>query len=197
MRESEYERERGRERERNEKGFAGYGKVIRDATTFFFSRFPEDHSELDLWRIFQRFGRVVEVFIAKRRNRWGRRFGFVRFLVVSDKKKMETDLDKIYIGNLKMYVNLPRYKRVDGKQVNMGKNQRKIGPAMVEEEAKDRRNLTGVWSFAQVVAGGRGFQQWKIRNDKKIQDSQEDDWKGIDISTIVTHEEWLMDSWIG
>lgn len=57
------------------------------------------------------FGRVVEVFIARRRNKWGQKFGFVRFLNVSNEKKLEYELDNIRIGESKIYANLLRFKR--------------------------------------------------------------------------------------
>jgi len=48
---------------------------------------------------------VEEVFISKKLNRWGNRFGFVRFC---DVKKLESELDSIQIGNMKLFANLSR-----------------------------------------------------------------------------------------
>jgi len=48
-------------------------------TTFFFSHFPNSYGERDMLKIFQRWGSVEEVFISTKLNRWGNRFGFVRF----------------------------------------------------------------------------------------------------------------------
>ena len=56
---------------------------------------------------------MIEVYIARKRNKWGRRFGFVRFSEVTDEKKMEYALDIIKIGEEKLYVNLPRFKRLE------------------------------------------------------------------------------------
>ena len=41
----------------------------------------------------------------------GRRFGFVRFFNVDNAVSLERDLDRCYISNRKLYVNLPSYKR--------------------------------------------------------------------------------------
>ena len=44
-----------------------------------FSHFSDEFGIKEFWRIFGRYGRVKEVFIAARRNQWGRRYGFVCF----------------------------------------------------------------------------------------------------------------------
>jgi len=61
---------------------------------------------------------VKEVFISKRLNRWGRRFSFVRFFKVENEARLEKQLDQIYIGNMRLYVNVPRYRR--GRDIQVG-----------------------------------------------------------------------------
>jgi len=39
---------------------------------------------------------VKEVFISRRVNRWGRRFGFVRFFDVENVVRLEKELDRTY-----------------------------------------------------------------------------------------------------
>ena len=70
-------------------------------TTFYFTRFHEHITKKDLWAQFKKWGDVREIFIPKDRNKGGRRYGFVRFKGVSD----------IIVGELKMYVNVPKYGR--------------------------------------------------------------------------------------
>ena len=53
--------------------------ISNDFTTFLFSNFFSGFGEMDMLKIFQRWTRVKEVFISHRLNKWGRRFGFVRF----------------------------------------------------------------------------------------------------------------------
>lgn len=83
----------------------------KDITTFYFTRFPDQTSEKELWAQFKQWGEVREVFISKKRNKAGRRYGFVRFKGVQDERRLERDLDNIIFGGLKMYVNAPRYGR--------------------------------------------------------------------------------------
>ena len=82
-----------------------------DYTTFFFSNFPNDYGEMDMLKIFQKWARVKEVFISCRLNKWDKRFGFVRFFEVRNAGNMERELDQIYVGNRKLYVNIPKYRR--------------------------------------------------------------------------------------
>jgi len=64
-----------------------------DFTTFFFSNFPNGFGEMDMHKVFQRWERVKEVFISRRLNKWGRRFGFVRFFEVGNVGNLEKELD--------------------------------------------------------------------------------------------------------
>ncbi|KAJ9553154.1 hypothetical protein OSB04_017199 [Centaurea solstitialis] len=54
----------------------GSDNLSRRATTFFFTNFPEEESERSLWRAFQKQGELVDLYIARKRNGWGKRFGF-------------------------------------------------------------------------------------------------------------------------
>ncbi|KAH1138609.1 hypothetical protein GYH30_028210 [Glycine max] len=82
-----------------------------DVTTFYFTRFPEDASEKELWYHFKQMGDVREIFIPKHRNKEGRRYGFVRYKGVSSASYMERKLDNIIVGGLKLHVNIPKYGR--------------------------------------------------------------------------------------
>jgi len=64
----------------------------RDATdvhSFYFTRFPEEMGEKDMWLKFKTWGDVREIFIAKHKNRNERRYGFVHFKGVEDVKLLE------------------------------------------------------------------------------------------------------------
>jgi len=68
-------------------------------------------------KVFQKWARVKEVFISRRLNKWGRRFGFVRFLEVKNVRRLEGELDQIYIGNRKLHVNIPKYWRAQSESI--------------------------------------------------------------------------------
>jgi len=64
-------------------------------------------------KVFQRWARVKEVFISHRHNRWGRRFGFVRLFDVKNAGRLEREMDQAWVGRMKLYVNILRYRRVE------------------------------------------------------------------------------------
>ena len=136
-------------------------------TTFFFSNFPDSHGEYEMLVFFQKWARVKEVFISRRRNRWGKRFGFVRFFGVGNSFSLEKELDRCYVGNMKLYVNLPRYRRDEyagqGGGPRMSEDNKRKGVAHQHTHRKnkevwkekvgkeDHRNGTGVQSYADAV----------------------------------------------
>jgi hypothetical protein len=83
-------------------------------------------SQVELWREFQKWGRVREVFIPNKRNKYGKRFGFVRFLDVKDPKSLETKLDNIKMNETKLHVNLPRFARQDEKDKTASIEKREV-----------------------------------------------------------------------
>ena len=82
-----------------------------DITSFYFTHFPDEANEELLWRHFKNWGDVREVYIAKRLNKDGKRYRFMRFKGVSDAKGLEVRLDNIFINDCKLFVNLPRFDR--------------------------------------------------------------------------------------
>lgn len=79
--------------------------------SFFVSNFLEEVSMGDLYKLFLKFGRVWEVFIPKKLDRWGRRFAFIKFREVVDVVELEESLKEVWWGNLKLKVNLSRFDR--------------------------------------------------------------------------------------
>ncbi|GKV41862.1 hypothetical protein SLEP1_g49342 [Rubroshorea leprosula] len=114
--------------------------LYKQATAYFFTNFPEDWSYEEMWRTFKNYGRVYAIYSPNRKNRNGKRFGFVRFLDVKDMRELERNLDQIWIGGRKLWVNLPRYE--EGKMENVGGRFRKIAEPTIQNR-----------SYAEVVKG--------------------------------------------
>ncbi|KAH1253917.1 hypothetical protein GmHk_04G010462 [Glycine max] len=126
----------------------------KNITSFYFTRFPDDTTEEELWYHFKVFGAVREIFIAKNRNKHGRRFGFVRFEGVENAQKLEWTLDNIVFGGLKMHVNIPKFGR--NKVVKPISVTNKVRQDVHKEEAIPRYvqpiSTTHHGSYAEVVA---------------------------------------------
>jgi len=138
----------------------------QDYTTFFFSNFPHGYTETDMLKVFQRWARVKEVFVSRRLNKWGRRFGFVRFFYVRNVRWLESELDQIIIGrtqeeNVRYGRRVMRNIDVE-KRMEEGKEQQKENRSNKEKNGKQAWGENGkqVWmekqgsrSFVEVVIG--------------------------------------------
>lgn len=52
-----------------------------------------------------------DVFLPSKLDKRRKEFGFLRFLHVEDKFRLQRQLDNVLIGDLKLWVNLPKFKR--------------------------------------------------------------------------------------
>jgi hypothetical protein len=84
-----------------------------DSTTtpFFFTNFPEEAKTSDLRKLFAEFGLVEEVFVPKKLDRWGKKFGFVKFKQVEDVEQLETCLKEVWLWDTRLKVNRARFQR--------------------------------------------------------------------------------------
>ncbi|CAI8614976.1 unnamed protein product [Vicia faba] len=76
-----------------------------------------------MYAIFKENGEIDEVIIPPKRDKRGKRFGFVRFFNVADERLMVIKLDNIIIGTKKIHANLPRFNRDSGRRLDKGKEQ--------------------------------------------------------------------------
>jgi hypothetical protein len=105
----------GRRGESKAKGYTH--RLDQVATSFFFTNFPEDIKSVDLWPKFAHFGRVGEVYIPKKLDKQGRRFGFVKYRDVKDAKEQLRLISNIWVGSFKLRVNLPRFEKGSTRKV--------------------------------------------------------------------------------
>ncbi|XP_068490606.1 uncharacterized protein [Phaseolus vulgaris] len=158
--------------------------------SFFFSHFPTNFGEYEMWKIFRRWGKVQEVFIPRRTNKYGHRFGFVRFIGISDSDKLEYQLDNIWIGNMKLHVNKPKYRRsYKGGRVEIDRGQQKRrdenGSKKVEPRVRKVWRRKGEISYAQAVKNGI---HTRISSEK---------WMGQIMQVKVEDKEWMKRSCVG
>ena len=79
-------------------------------STFFFINFPYSWDDKRFWTLFQYYGSMVDVYISRKRNNAGKRFGFARFLGVKDLSD-GGKLKEIWIGYFKLQLNLAKFDR--------------------------------------------------------------------------------------
>jgi len=152
----------------------------RGRTPFFFSN-------LDLWKIFQRSGRVSDVFISSRLNIKKQRFGFVRFQGVQNVRTLENKLNTIWIGSWKMKANRPKY--------NKAADTKKEWNAKLKEKATETvKEIKQVWrakgsnSYANTV---------KYGNKNRAQSNDRASLHAIHFRAEESTREWLKMCYIG
>ncbi|GKU94616.1 hypothetical protein SLEP1_g8080 [Rubroshorea leprosula] len=136
----------GSRRQGYNRRFAEYGYWRKgQVESFFFYNFPESWDAKALWHHFQEYGKVADVFVPGKRDRRGKRFGFVRMEGVQDVKQVEEKLNRIWIGSYKLRVRLA----VDRGQHRLS-IQRKTG---VQVNIREQRYVQPGKSFVQAVLG--------------------------------------------
>ncbi|MCH79854.1 RNA recognition motif [Trifolium medium] len=93
-------------------------KLDKVTTSFFVTNFPDDATTEDLWKLFLKFGKVGEVYIPKKLDKRGRRFGFVKFREVKEVEELSDSLRDVWIGMYKLHVNLSRFGRSESKEAS-------------------------------------------------------------------------------
>ena len=143
-----------------------------------------------MWKVFQRWGKVTDIFISRRLDKWGHRFGFVRFLEVKNEQSFQRELDSIRIGSTKLHVNKPRYERDDRQKPRYGREDWwKVAKKPNTLEGNRPPHTRKVWrevkrhqTFAQIV--------------KASTTSSNQAWKGISFDTEEANINWMEGSHI-
>ena len=92
-------------------------------------------------------GTVADVYIAKRKNKFGQMFAFCRYIKVANIENLISSLSNIWVGKLRLHANVARFDRkMDGKPSNAGV---KVNPPVVTRNSHPPGNMTT--SYANVA----------------------------------------------
>lgn len=120
----------------------GNQRLSKGISSFYVTNFPDYVVRSDLWRMCNRFGKVVDVFISSKKSRFGKRFGFIRFVEVSDSELMIKNLRQIWFGYYKLFASFPRISNPSNLKIKGGNSR-----VHVEKHAGS------LLSYASVVKG--------------------------------------------
>ncbi|GKV48079.1 hypothetical protein SLEP1_g54915 [Rubroshorea leprosula] len=89
--------------------------LLKNATSYLFSNFPEDWSPKRLWFLFATYGaglgQIVDVCIPRKKDKKGNKFGFIRFSEVRDKARLEKMLKMICFGTEQLRISLAKERK--------------------------------------------------------------------------------------
>ena len=167
-------------------------------------------NKTDLRYEFKKWGDVPEVFIARNRNRRGKRYGFERFKGVKDVRWLERKPDNQVVGGLKMHINIPKHERERTIQGEANWNNKYIMERTsdkVLEGEKGKGNLEGATGqqlqrmtattlYARVLTAcsrntGRG------RNFTNPSPTGTISYLLVQLNIHVKEKTWLSNTWVG
>ncbi|MFS7939326.1 putative RNA recognition motif domain, nucleotide-binding alpha-beta plait domain superfamily [Helianthus anomalus] len=147
---------------KNQRGFENQDNGIQykkeDAITFYFSNIHQEVTDGELWMECMNLGHLVDAYIARKKDKWGNRFGFVRFVNVKDGERMIKALNQLIFYGWRIRAKVARFVKITKKPDNM-----RQGSWIRKEEPKpETRNVRvdesrprngGGMSYADTVRG--------------------------------------------
>lgn len=77
----------------------------------YFSEFLDHFRAKNIYEFFKKHGDLKEVVIPLKKNKFGRRFGFARFINVQDIRMLAVRFDNSFIDNKNIFANVPIFER--------------------------------------------------------------------------------------
>ncbi|GAU48515.1 hypothetical protein TSUD_244350 [Trifolium subterraneum] len=90
---------------------ANKGSELKRYVSFYFTNFPAQLSNFYLRKGFEVCGMLEDVFVAKKRNRFGEPYGFVKFSNVRDITKMTKALNAVWFGHFRVRATVAKFER--------------------------------------------------------------------------------------
>ncbi|PWA84228.1 reverse transcriptase zinc-binding domain-containing protein [Artemisia annua] len=136
----------------------GFGESVRKYIT----NFPPKWDSKNLWEWCMVHDKLVDVYIANKMSKVGKRFGFIRFMGVGDEVEFTKKLSFEWIGSYHVYVSVARFKR--------SYTNRRERPGMAKHTPMvNNHGIRSQASYAKVVAGKE--QADSVPRSKDIRDA--------------------------
>ncbi|GJT44339.1 nucleotide-binding alpha-beta plait domain-containing protein [Tanacetum coccineum] len=88
------------------KSHPNFREEHKSFSSIFVSNIPWNASVQDLWDICNKWGVVIDVYIAAKRSKSGHRFGFVRFINVNDINQLVSNLRTVWMGGFHLFADV-------------------------------------------------------------------------------------------
>ncbi|KAJ0522388.1 putative RNA recognition motif domain, nucleotide-binding alpha-beta plait domain superfamily [Helianthus annuus] len=132
----------------------------KDATTFYISNIHPKVSDSEFWIECRNYGHLVDAYIARKRDKWGKCFGFLRFVNIKDGEKMAKSLNNIEFYRWRVKAKVARFVKIEKKSAERGKQiwdrkEKAETKVMNVTEIEDRSRIKEGMSYADTVRGIR------------------------------------------
>ncbi|KAL4588235.1 hypothetical protein LXL04_001117 [Taraxacum kok-saghyz] len=114
------------------------------------TNFPTSMTTMDLRRLCERHGKVLDVYIAQKLSKIGKRFAFVRFLKSKDLKHVHVveELRRVWVGSYHLFATWARLNKDDAKE------QKPTKAATNNSKTQERTNVITSTNHVKVSAEG-------------------------------------------
>ncbi|MCH87933.1 hypothetical protein A2U01_0008814, partial [Trifolium medium] len=89
------------------------GSDLKRYVSFYFTNFPAQLSKFYLRKGFEVCGMLEDVYVAKKRNKYGQPYGFVKFSNVKNVSKMTNALNDVCFGHYRVRASVAMFERND------------------------------------------------------------------------------------
>ncbi|PNX75614.1 putative sulfate transporter, partial [Trifolium pratense] len=91
------------------------GSNLKRYVSFYFTNFPAQLPKFFLRKGFEVCGILEDVYVAKKRNKYGQPYGFVKFSNVKNVSKMTNALNNVWFGNFRVNASVAMFERSDSR----------------------------------------------------------------------------------
>ncbi|KAF5784658.1 putative RNA recognition motif domain, nucleotide-binding alpha-beta plait domain superfamily [Helianthus annuus] len=126
------------------------GEASLGLTKFFVTNLPERCSSQDIGDFFSVFGEVVGVYVARKKDKKGNKFGFVSVKDVKDVSELEGRMKGAKMGTSKLFVNIAKF-AVENSGYSAQSSARKAQTKPPEHVDKNVFNYRDRRSYRDVV----------------------------------------------
>lgn len=120
-----------------------------DTTTFYVAGFPDGTCKKDLHEVFDRLGKIFDIYIGGKKNRRKQNFAFIRYAGVIDTHGMELKMNGVRFRGVTLLANLAKYQKERSNRMQISSRKPNVLDAAPKFNFRSRDSRT----FAQVAAG--------------------------------------------
>ncbi|CAJ2657379.1 unnamed protein product [Trifolium pratense] len=119
------------------------GSNLKRYVSFYFTNFPAQLPKFYLRKGFEVCGILEDVYVAKKRNKFGQPYGFVKYFNVKNVSKMTNALNNVWFGNFRVKASVAMFdrnvSRVDRKMESQKEEQ--VGAPLLQDGKQESLKL--------------------------------------------------------
>ncbi|GKB84662.1 RNA-directed DNA polymerase, eukaryota, reverse transcriptase zinc-binding domain protein [Tanacetum coccineum] len=140
---------RNRDSFRDRRSSEKYEAIDKVSVSYYITNLPKDIQPREIWNRCASIGTIVDVYVAQKSSKMGRRFGFVRFIRVKNTKEVEKRLCEIWFESYHVFASVARFNRKESNSDRQGYEEK-------QKEVRVRSHQDGMVngrSYAKMVSG--------------------------------------------